>query len=513
MADKFQLKAILTAVDKISGPLKNITKATKMTHKSLRDIGNAGGELMRKIGIPAFASFSAITYGAINATKAAIEFAGSVQDAADRTGASLEEYQALSNMLIMTGGSAEDAEMAFTKFNKGVSDGAAGADKNFAGLLNKLGIPLKNAKGELVSLTDALPQLAAGFARNKDPAKQTRMAMELFGKSGTKLIPMMNGLADGSISLEAAMKDVVTAQSIESLDNMGDAIDGLGIKTRNTINNALAKMAPVFQPIIDSMSQWIDANQAFIQTTITETLTEIVNALKQVDWKAVIVSLKETFKTIGEVVTALGGLKGILIGLGLAFIAGPIAAVFSIVGAVFRFGSALVVLAGGWGAIGAAMLKVAAFGKTLLGIFLATGKAILLMGRALLMNPLGLAITALVAGAALIYYNWDRIKQWFVDFGNWIGPHIRRIADVLTGMVPDWVKNLFSGGSPTVNVNAATPAQRQNILSGASNKVNGEMTVKFVDAPPGMRVESAQTSNSGFNLNADTGYRRAIYGF
>ncbi|MEM5527174.1 hypothetical protein, partial [Enterobacter hormaechei] len=39
--------------------------------------------------------------------------------------------------------------------------------------------------------------------------------------------------------------------------------------------------------------------------------------------------------------------------------------------------------------------------------------AVLWIGRALLMNPIGLAITAVAAAAYLIYRNWGAVSSWF----------------------------------------------------------------------------------------------------
>lgn len=58
----------------------------------------------------------------------------------------------------------------------------------------------------------------------------------------------------------------------------------------------------------------------------------------------------------------------------------------------------------------------AAAGTTLLGTaFRFVGKSILWAGRALLMNPIGLAVTAIAGGAYLIYKNWEPLKKWFTD--------------------------------------------------------------------------------------------------
>lgn len=43
------------------------------------------------------------------------------------------------------------------------------------------------------------------------------------------------------------------------------------------------------------------------------------------------------------------------------------------------------------------------------------GKAVLWLGRALLLNPIGIAISAIAAAAYLIYDNWDAVKRYFVS--------------------------------------------------------------------------------------------------
>ncbi|RAI69280.1 phage tail tape measure protein [Pseudomonas fluorescens] len=51
-------------------------------------------------------------------------------------------------------------------------------------------------------------------------------------------------------------------------------------------------------------------------------------------------------------------------------------------------------------------------GKTVLPF---VGKALLMIGRALMLNPIGLAVTALAGAAYLIYQNWDAVKLYFTS--------------------------------------------------------------------------------------------------
>lgn len=68
------------------------------------------------------------------------------------------------------------------------------------------------------------------------------------------------------------------------------------------------------------------------------------------------------------------------------------------------------------------------------------GKAVLWLGRALMLNPIGIAISAIAAAAYLIYDNWDAVKRYFVNAWAEIKAGfdggVRGILTVLTNFSP-----------------------------------------------------------------------------
>lgn len=76
-------------------------------------------------------------------------------------------------------------------------------------------------------------------------------------------------------------------------------------------------------------------------------------------------------------------------------------------------------------------------GKTVLPF---VAKALFLLGRALLLNPIGLAITAIAGAAYLIYKNWDAVKTYFSSAWDEIkagfSGGVKGILTVLTNFSP-----------------------------------------------------------------------------
>jgi hypothetical protein len=504
MADKFQLKAIISAVDKITPVLKGVQRASKMTNKALRDIGSAGRHLMGSLGIPAGLAFGYIVYGATRAAAAALQFAGNIQDSADRTGSSVTEFQTLVNIMESVGGSAEDAELAMSNFNKEASEAASGGNANFAALMTKLRIPLRDAQGNVRTLTEMMPELTDAFEKNTKPGLRTRMAMELFGKAGKKMIPILTQGREAYAKWAAEQERlgaIMSKDAVGAMDDMGDSIGLLNKQVKVQLTQSLASMVPVIMPIIKGMQEWIGANKEMIRATIVKTLTDIVAALKEVDWKAFIVGIRDTIRSIGSFVEAMGGMKNVLIALGVLWLAGPISAIFTMIGSIGRLGMVLFSLVGGLGGVSSALLFM--------------GKIFAVIGRMFLLNPIGLAVTAIAAAAYLVYQNWDSIKTWFAGFFDWISEKVGKVAEWFKGLMPDWAKNLLSGNVSVTSTQSASPLVQSGALSMASGRqqLNGEMVVRFDNAPPGMRVSPGTTNQSGVSMNPDVGYRSLGAGF
>lgn len=555
MADNFQLKAIISAVDKITPTLRGINTAIRGTRKALRDIGRAGGELMGKIGLPVGLSLGALVYGVKAATTSILNYGGAVQDASEKTGVHTEALQAMRYQASLAGMTAEDLDEAMVKLNKGLAEAAAGKDKSFAELMKKMNIPLRDAKGNIISVADAMPLIANAFEKTTDPALRTRMAMELFSKAGAKLIPWLKEGKGGfyAMMVEARRLGIVISESsIKAMDDLGDEIGTVGQQIRGQWGEIMGEIAPLIKPLISDLKEWIAANKELIRAEVGSTIRDMATWLRAIDWGKVRADIAGVWTAISGFVDAVGGMRNVMIGLGVAFLAGPLAALLSIGAAVGRLG----ILFGKLGLQALAWLVPLNYGAIFGTLAAWIGKVALAVRGltvAMLASPWGIVIAAVAALGLIIYNNWDKIvgyvteawarikgvfeKDWFSGllqfwlevwqgFGN-------SIVGIIKSLVPDFLmpealknfqfefasKRAAEAGAPSAAGALPAAANRPptpltGALQAAAGRTNlqGDMTVRFENAPPGMRVEQGRTNQPGVGFNPDVGYRSFAIG-
>lgn len=179
---------------------------------------------------------------------------GDLQDMSDRTGLSIESLGELGHAAGLTGASLSDVEAGSRKMQDTLAQAAAGSDTAQAAL-RKLGV----TSAELAGMTpdQQMAKLADGIAAIKDPAQRTAAVMDVFGKSGTKLLPMLQGGAAGMEEFREQARKMgrLTTEQAASLDNLGDSADVLKSTGFNAMAQVVAAATPVLQEMFDVI-QW-----------------------------------------------------------------------------------------------------------------------------------------------------------------------------------------------------------------------------------------------------------------
>lgn len=372
-----------------------------------------------KIPIPAIGELAdSINYlddNAISKGGDIIEFltrTGGVASAVKVTG---QEMAALGSTLLTLGERTETAGTAanamFQKF--------AAADKgtkNFKSALKELGISSAAVqKGMQQDATGTMMKVLAAIGK-LPKEKQLGVMVELVGlEHSDTLAKLANNTeewrrqlalanseaAKGSMSREfAARLQTTNAQWTLMKNRTSEVAVNLGSVLLPAINDTFKAISPMVNVVADFARENPKVTKAIVGTVVAMT------------------SLK------------VGGLA---LGYAFTFVKG---AALSTVGLFYR------VSAGA--AVAGASTASAAAGPTLLGrAFMFAGKGIIWMGRALLMNPIGLAITAIAGAAYLIYENWDKLKPWFTALWDDIVAKFETAVVKIGGMI-DSVKQKWN---------------------------------------------------------------------
>ncbi len=211
--------------------------------------------------------------GAVLAPLAAMahEFAetgSTLNDMSARTGLSAEALSGLGYAAQMTGADLDTVETANKKISQALAEAASGSataqDK-----FRDLGIDWQAMLAG--SPDDYLFTMADALAKIDNPAQRSAAALDLMGKSGTKLIPM---LADGSAGLEemmmAADKFGATMSNADAAaaDELGDALDnlttgakGVRLQIGAALAPALTALATQAGEVIANVIEWTRNNR------------------------------------------------------------------------------------------------------------------------------------------------------------------------------------------------------------------------------------------------------------
>ncbi len=336
----------------------------------------------------------------------------------------------------------------------------------------------KDAKGTMIKVLQAISQV--------DPSKQTGVLQELFGRESIAAIaPLLTNLdllqknfnlvADsnqytGSMMKEFEARSKTTANSVQLLWNR---ITGLGVAVGNVLLPPLNSFLAYIGPIIDQVAILAQANPWLIKGLLgaAAAFVGLRVAVAGVTWGIKIMSGVMSMSPVGMLIR------------GIALAAGFLIANWDTVGPWFK---------DLWEKVKAPALAVWTWLKD---VFLNW-------------TPLGLVIK-----------NWEPIVAWFKDLwdrvSKFIDPIMKGVdaAKNAASSVGNAASDAWSGGvnwiKSAVGLEDEAPASAAPAPVGANGqaRLDGEMVIRFENAPPGMRAEPMRTNQPGIGVRQDVGVR------
>lgn len=326
MTTALTIKAKVTGENEING-LNNALGKTATQAKAASNAFSGFKGLGALVPAAAIAGVTALAKGAIDT-------ADNLNDLSIRTGVAVESLSRFGGAAEDSGSTIDEVGKAMGRLARGIVDPASATSE----ALGKIGVATRDARGKILSLDEIMLGVADKFAKLPDGAEKTALAMELFGKSGANLIPMLNQGRD-ALSQYAATIDTEMAQAS---DQFNDSLNNIARSIAGPFNEAVTALLPLITSIAEGLATLIRDLMPILQPMLEKAVAaiiQIVEAIKQmppgmqqivVGVTAVVAAFALLAPTIMRIISigkAIGGLIAILTGKG-GFLS-AIAAVFS----------------------------------------------------------------------------------------------------------------------------------------------------------------------------------------
>jgi hypothetical protein len=250
---------------RIGADTADLTKGLNQAKDGIKSFENASGRLSNTLkGL-----FAVISVGAIASfTKEVIDAGDALGDLSERTGISVDQLSRLqyaAQISDVSLGELQGSLNALTRNMSAASMGTGEADQAF----KLLGISYKTATGELRSSNEVLLDLADAFSQFEDGANKNALALSIFGKSATTLIPLLNQGRDGITGLGAEfdrLGGTVTPEASKAFGTFNDNLDKIQVAIRGVALAFANSIMPSLVEFTTRISAAIQSNLSFYRS-------------------------------------------------------------------------------------------------------------------------------------------------------------------------------------------------------------------------------------------------------
>ncbi len=478
-----------------------------------RNLASGVGQSLTRLGL----SVGAAGTGIFLLAKHTSEEIDMLSKTSRRLGFTIEGFQELQHAAKLSGINTEEFTKSVSEMNKRLGEAKIGQgalqsvlSKAAPNFLKQLKLAKNNEQ--------AFDLLSTAIFSIKDPTQKAALATAAFGKAGSRLVTLFNEGPAGIAKLraEAAKLGLVNEDTAKSAEEFNDNLDRLGHAFNSLKISAIGPLFPVLNELAEKFISFAVESRPAIVAFSKEFARDLPKNLRRL--KDEFVALKERMKPVidfGSMLVEKFGLLNVALGAFAIFIGAPLIAPLAGLATAFI-----------------------SLGVALAPIIIAGGMTSVVIGGIVL------AVGALAAGTYLLIKNWSKVEDFFKNmWGNVLDQFDRAVAQIKRSMnalidsMPEGFKNFFgvkkfqiqetkSAGSPGLGQKFAMPDMNfkertapefgpsKNLDLTEINKVltnKKEVTVKFENAPPGMKVKESGAKDKDFNVLVHQGLQ-GVYG-
>lgn len=188
-----------------------------------------------------------------------------------KIGMSRQGFQTWEYILSQNGTSIEVLQGGMKKLNKTLDDaknGSKGAAESFA----RVGLSIDDIKN--MNPEQAFEATVKALQAMPEGAEKAALANELLGRSGSELMPLLNGSAESVEALKQQAHDlgiVMSDDAVGASATFTDTLDNL----QRSFGAVVAKIGVAVMPMMQQLADWIIANMPMIQNVISAVFKHI----------------------------------------------------------------------------------------------------------------------------------------------------------------------------------------------------------------------------------------------
>jgi hypothetical protein len=270
---KLLFKTDKEGVEKAEGSIERI-------HKGIEALGKrmfVFNELVEGVS-RAFEPFKQIAEFVSETAKEAAEMGILAQ----KTGIAAEELEQLHHIARASGVSADSMTSSMRLLQRQMGLAAAGS-KEAQGHFAEVGVNIRGANGEVKSASELLPELSEKFQGMKSDAERTAKAMELFGRGGTEMIPVLKKSREEIEGLREeleALGGATTERFMESSEHYRQNVERLHLVWKGIKEAVAGPLVEAINRINDSFIAWMRVNGEIVRGKLFEWVQQGVDSFK-----------------------------------------------------------------------------------------------------------------------------------------------------------------------------------------------------------------------------------------
>lgn len=291
--NKKSMEKAASTTDKSEKSLKNFGDEAKSSGKKVSVLGDVikgnliSGAIMGGLkGLSsAISSCKSKISGMVSET---ISAGDSVDKMSQKIGTSKKGYQEWEYVLSQNGMEISSLQGGMKKLTANMDDAKAGSDTASA-MFKKLGVSVTDSSGKLKSQEQMFNESVTALQNMEDGTEKAALANDLFGKSGQKLMPLLNGTAEGTEALKQKANDLGMVMSDKAVKGSVDLTDGMDTLKRTSSglrNNFVGAFTPALSGIVGGASEVVGGLSNMINEMAStgkvskQTMTQINTACK-----------------------------------------------------------------------------------------------------------------------------------------------------------------------------------------------------------------------------------------